>query len=95
MSVYAFENAIAYHVVFILFIIIICILIGISFLEIYRSRFMHHQKKQLNIVRYIAAWCLIIQLITFIGYYTQSVITYCIMWNIWIPSWCWGYARLR
>eukprot|EP01084_Bolivina_argentea_P158641 276320_1 len=94
MSLYAFEHSVVYEGIFILFFILLTVLIGISILSIYRSRFISENRKKINNVRYIVAFCLTIQFLTFLGYYIQNMILHESLWNVWIPSWSLGYILL-
>eukprot|EP01084_Bolivina_argentea_P158936 276826_1 len=74
-------------------------LFALSILTIYRSRHIEQLKlKQnpnyINLVRYIVAWCLLLQFLTFVGYYIALVPLFATIWNLWIPSWTAGYILL-
>eukprot|EP01083_Nonionella_stella_P230360 814389_1 len=94
MSVYAFEDTFAYTFIFVLFFMILSWLFVLSILAIYRQRYVSHDAKSLNIIRYIVAWCLLLQFFTFLGYYIHNIPLFAALWNLWIPSWSVGYVLL-
>eukprot|EP01084_Bolivina_argentea_P173674 300844_1 len=70
-------------------------LFALSIVPIYRSRFIPPLKRHNNdVVRYIVSWCLLLQFLTFLGYYIGYVPLMATVWNFWIPSWTAGYVLL-
>eukprot|EP01084_Bolivina_argentea_P051811 95281_1 len=94
MSLYAFEDTIVYRVIFVLFFIVMIVLFSLSILCIYRQYHVKDAETKLNVVRYIVAWCLLLQFFTFLGYFIGCVPLFAILWNLWVPSWSIGYVFL-
>eukprot|EP01083_Nonionella_stella_P066025 173557_1 len=96
-SLYAFENSTTYDVIFSLFFIVLTTLIALSIFTVYRSRYIQEAEKKpnyINLVRYIVVWCLLLEFLTFLGYYIGYVPLFAIVWNLWVPSWTAGYLLL-
>ena len=95
-SLYAFESSAAFHIIFAFFFLIMAIILTISLITLYRSVYGNINKgiAKLNTVRYLSTFCIVIQCITFIGYYLHNAFLHEFLWNVWVPAWILAFALL-
>eukprot|EP01084_Bolivina_argentea_P098574 177147_1 len=88
MSLYAFEHSGAYHAIFSLFFITMAAMLILSCVTLYRAFYgnISQNVKKLNIVRILTTFCIVVQYITFIGYYIRDPFVHESLWNVWIPA---------
>ena len=96
MSLYAFENSGSFDAIFAIFFIIMSTMLILACITLYRSHTEDIKKnvKRLDKVRYLTLFCVIIQYITFIGYYIHSPLIHEALWNVWIPAFTIALALL-
>lgn len=65
--------------------LILCILAGIITMIMYRHFHSLERTKQVRKVRYLGCVCIILQILTFVGYFGQVWLLHELMWTLWIP----------
>ena len=85
-SVLVFGSNAVYHVIFIIYIIIMIGLTYFSVICVIRQRTCNDKMKQFNHIRYLTLLTVLTQFLTFIGYYAQLPGLHQSLWNIWIPT---------
>ena len=93
---YTLEHSVAFDIIFGLFFVIMTIMFALSLITIYRANSSNLKKSviKLNHVRYITTFCILVQYLTFTGYYLELILLHELLWNIWIPCFTFAFALL-